>query len=94
MRALRPLVRTIGVSADDVIADLGDLDLRSHAHLDLLDRIWAVRDNVSAYVGMYIALAEALDATLVTSDGALATAPGHSARIEVVVLAGLTEREG
>jgi hypothetical protein len=66
----------------------------SVAHLDLLDRIWAVRDNVSAYVGTYIALAEALDATLVTCDAALEKAPGHSARIEVIVLAGLTELEG
>jgi hypothetical protein len=45
-------------------------------YLDLLDRIWAVRDNVSAYIGMYIALAQA---TLVSCDAALGPAPGHIA---------------
>jgi predicted nucleic acid-binding protein len=39
------------------------------------------RDNVHA---MYIALAEAVQAPLVTCDGALAKAPGHRARIEVI----------
>ena len=65
------------------IADLVDLDLHRHAHLDLLSRAWTLRDNLTAYDAMYVALAEAIEAPIVTCDSSLATAPGHRARIEV-----------
>lgn len=87
VQGLRRLVRTGEVSpgrADDAIADLTDLDLHRHAHLDLMDRAWKLRDNITAYDAMYVALAEALDAPIVTCDRPLASAPGHRARIEVV----------
>ena len=42
------------------------------------------RPNVTAYDAMYVALAEALDAPLVTCDTPLAKAPGHRAHIEVI----------
>jgi predicted nucleic acid-binding protein len=84
---LRRLVRSGEVSAGravEAIADLTDLDLHRHPHLDLLGRAWKLRDNISAYDAMYVALAEALQGTLVTCDGPLAKAPGHRARIEVI----------
>jgi predicted nucleic acid-binding protein len=87
VQGLRRLVRSGELSsgrADEAIADLGDLDLHRHAHLDLLARAWRLRDNISAYDAMYIALAEALDAPLVTCDRPLGNASGHRARIEVV----------
>lgn len=87
-QGLRRLVRTGEVSADraaEAIEDLVDLDLHRHAHLDLLTRSWKLRDNVTAYDAMYVALAEALDATVVTCDAPLAKAPGHRAHIEVLV---------
>ena len=87
-QALRRLVRTGEVSADraaEAIEDLVDLDLHRHAHLDLLTRAWKLSANVTAYDAMYVALAEALDATVVTCDTPLANAPGHRARIEVIV---------
>lgn len=86
-QGLRRLVRTGEVSsgrAADAIADLTELDLHRHAHLDLLGRAWKLRDNISAYDAMYVALAEAIDALIVTCDGPLAKAPGHRARIEVI----------
>ena len=86
-QGLRRLVRTGEVSAgraDEAIADLTDLDLHRHAHLDLLGRAWKLRDNISAYDAMYVALAEAIEAPMVTCDGPLAKAPGHRARIEVI----------
>jgi len=43
-----------------------------------------MRDNITAYDAMYVALAEALDAPLVTCDVPLADAPGHAARIEAI----------
>jgi predicted nucleic acid-binding protein len=87
-QGLRRLVRAGEVSADraaDAIDDLIDLDLHRHAHLDLLTRSWKLRDNVTAYDAIYIALAEALDATVVTCDTPLAKTPGHRAHIEVIV---------
>ncbi len=86
-QGLRRLVRTGEVSADraaDAIADLADFDLHRHAHLDLLTRAWKLRENVTAYDGVYIALAEALNAPIVTCDTPLAKAPGHRAHIEVI----------
>ena len=46
-------------------------------------RAFQLRDNVSAYDAAYVALAEALDCTLVTRDGRLARSSGHYAHIEV-----------
>jgi predicted nucleic acid-binding protein len=51
---------------------------------DLLGRAWKLRDNISAYDAMYVALAEAIDAPMVTCDSPLSQAPGHRARIEVI----------
>ena len=70
--------------ADSAIADLLALDLQRHSHEGLLERAWAMRQNVTAYDAVYIALAEALDATLVTCDRRLARAPGTKVRVEVV----------
>lgn len=87
VQGLRRLVRAGEVSprrAAEAIADLADLDLHRHPHLDLLGRAWKFRDNISAYDGMYVALAEAIDAPIVTCDGPLAKAPGHRARIDVI----------
>ncbi len=86
-QGLRRLVRSREVSPDrasEAIADLMDLDLHRHAHVDLLTRAWKMRENITAYDAMYVALAEALDAAIVTCDAPLANAPGHHARIEVV----------
>lgn len=86
-QGLRKLVRLGEVSPDragEVLADLADIDLHRHAHLDLLPRAWRLRENVTSYDAMYLALAEALDATLVTCDAPLARSPGHRARIEVI----------
>ena len=87
LQGLRRLVRTGEVSsrrAEEVLVDLADLELHRHPHLDLADRAWKMRDNISAYDAMYVALAEAIDAPIVTCDRPLANASGHRATIEVV----------
>ncbi len=87
VQGLRRLVRRGEVSpgrAEEAVADLTDLDLHRHPHLDLIGRAWKLRDNITTYDAMYVALAEALEAPIVTCDGPLAKAPGHRARIEVV----------
>jgi predicted nucleic acid-binding protein len=66
------------------LADLADLSLQRHAHTILLPRVWELRHSLTAYDAVYVALAEALDAPLVTRDARLAGASGHRARVEVV----------
>ena len=86
-QGLRRLVRAGEVSAAraaEAIEDLNDFDLHRHAHLTLLTRAWQLRENVTAYDAMYVALAEALDATMITCDEPLAKTPGHRARIEAI----------
>jgi predicted nucleic acid-binding protein len=60
------------------------LRIERYAHDDLLQRIWSLRHNLTAYDAAYVALAEALRAPLLTCDGALAGAPGHTAIVELV----------
>jgi predicted nucleic acid-binding protein len=67
-----------------VLVNLAEFPLRRHPHLSLLQRVWSLRHNIRAYDAVYIALTEALDATLLTRDQRLANAAGHNARIEVV----------
>ena len=66
------------------LSDFADLPLTRYPHDVLLERVWALRDNLTAYDAAYVALAEALDAPLVTTDRGMAFASGHRARIELV----------
>ena len=50
----------------------------------LLERVWQLRANVSAYDAVYVALAEALSEVLVTGDRRLARVPGLAVDIETV----------
>ena len=58
--------------AEIALRDLAELRLMHHGHRPLRARVWALRERFGAYDATYVALAEALDATLVTSDGRLA----------------------
>lgn len=66
------------------LADLADFPLQRYPHDFLLPRIWNLRNNLTAYDATYVALAEALEAPLLTSDGRLATAAGH--RVQIVLV--------
>jgi len=57
-----------------LLADLALFPMRRHPHHHLLQRVWDLRDNLSAYDATYLALAEALDAALLTDDKRLLTA--------------------
>lgn len=70
--------------AEAAIEDLQALDLQRHSHEGLLERCWSLRNNMTTYDAIYVALAEALGASLVTCDAKLARAPGTKIRIEVV----------
>lgn len=68
----------------DALDALRAFPLRRYSHDVLLERVWELRHNLTAYDAAYVALAEALDATLLTRDRHLAAASGHRARIELV----------
>src|ERR1035441_4222389 len=53
-------------------------------HRPLLPRCWELRDNLTIYDAAYVALAEALHATLLTGDRRLARAPGPQCPIEIL----------
>jgi predicted nucleic acid-binding protein len=86
-RALRRYEATGALPAERARAaleDLRDLDAERHGHALFLPRIWQLRRNLTAYDAAYVALAEALDAPLLTADARLARAPGHRARVEML----------
>ena len=60
------------------------LPLRRHGHMGLLERILSLRHNFSAYDASYVALAELLDAEIVTADAALAQAIRTHSRLRVL----------
>jgi len=64
--------------------DLLDLPVQRAPHRPLLRRCWELRDNLSVYDAAYVALAEALDAPLVTADARLARAVGVRCAVEVL----------
>lgn len=67
----------------EALEDLAAMRLTRHPHTPFIERIWELRENVTAYDAAYIALAEMLDAPLVTTDGRLARSSGHHANIEL-----------
>lgn len=76
--------RLDGTAAVQAVADLRDWPGERYGHRHLLARAWELRATVRGWDAAYVALAEALDATLVTMDGRLAAATGPECRIEVV----------
>ena len=67
----------------EALEDLADLPIERYPHTVFIERIWALRHNLTAYDAAYVALAEALAAPLVTRDAALSKAR-HRALVEVV----------
>jgi predicted nucleic acid-binding protein len=84
LHALRGLVRAGALAADraeDVRTDFAELAIIRYGHEPLADRIWALRENLSAYDAAFLALAEALEAPLITCDARLSRAPGVTAEL-------------
>jgi predicted nucleic acid-binding protein len=85
--ALRARLRGETLSAPSLI----DLEVVSvwrglarGGHLDARQRCWQLRDNLTIYDAAYVALAEALQVTLLTGDQRLARASGPTCPIEVI----------
>jgi predicted nucleic acid-binding protein len=71
-------------AADQAVQDLEAWPGERFGHRLLLARAWELRDGVRGWDAMYVALAEALDAALLTTDARLGKAPGPTCRIEVL----------
>lgn len=84
--ALRRAVRVGALTADEAeeaLWELDDLPLHRISHEVLVHHAWTLRDNVTFYDGLYVALAEMLDEPLVTFDARLGRA-GIEAMVEVL----------
>src|SRR3954451_13617851 len=65
------------------LTDFADFPVRRYPHTILLPRVWELRSNFTAYDAVYVALAEALDASLLTRDHRLATAAKRHVGVEL-----------
>jgi predicted nucleic acid-binding protein len=86
-QVLRRLAAGGRIGADrcrEVLDDLAHTRLFRYPHDFLLPRVWELRNNLTAYDAVYVALAEFLNAPLLTRDRRLANAAGHHARIDLV----------
>ena len=76
LHVLRRLERRRDLSRKQIAtarAQFGALAIDRYPHLPLTERVWELRSSLSAHDATYVSLAEALDATLVTTDRRLAT---------------------
>jgi predicted nucleic acid-binding protein len=67
--------------ARQALDDFLDLPLHRYASTEFVRRIWQLRNTLTACDAAYVALAEALDAPLLTCDRRLHRAPGHAAAV-------------
>ena len=86
-QVLRRYVREKIISAQrgqEALEDLADMPLSRYPHDFLIPRVWELHATLTAYDAVYVALAELLDAPLLTCDAKIASAPGHAANVELV----------
>ena len=86
LHALRRDVRTGTTSADrasDARDDFADLALSRYPHEPFIDRIWELRNDLSAYDAAYLALAEAISIPLITRDAGLAAVAERTVEVEL-----------
>lgn len=75
------------IEDEDVVAVLHlfrQIPITRHPVQPLVDRMWSLRRNITAYDAGYVALAESLEMPLLTRDWRLAHSSGHGARIEYI----------
>jgi predicted nucleic acid-binding protein len=70
-------------TAELAVEELAGWSGERFSHRPLLARAWQLRDNVRGWDAMYVALAELVDAVLLTTDARLAAAPGPRCQIEL-----------
>lgn len=70
--------------AEEMLRRFATIQIERHAHGPLLPRVWELRDRLGAYDACYVALAERLQAGLLTADVRLSRVPGLRATITVL----------
>ena len=78
------LGRLDGTAAAQAVEDLRDWPGERFGHRPLLERAWELRGTIRTWDAFYVALAEVMQATLVTSDQRLVRTPGPRCTIELV----------
>lgn len=87
LSALRGLVRGgkyDPAAASELITDLTVLPVERWHMSALLPRMWALRDNLTAYAAAYVALAELTGAVLLTSDERITASPAPRCSIQII----------
>jgi predicted nucleic acid-binding protein len=69
------------VQVSDAFRHLG---MTSYPTFSLLERVWELRDNLSAYDASYVAVAELLECNILTADARLSLAAGIRCPVTVV----------
>lgn len=85
--ALRGMAKSSSVLMQAVpgaLRHLADFPIRRMPIAPLLERMWQLRNNITPYDGAYVALAERLDATLLTCDAKLAAASGAKCKFDLI----------
>lgn len=72
--------RRVGMAMDDLL----NMPMERVEHTRLLPRCWQLRENLTVYDAVYVALAEALGTSLLTGDRRLARSTGPRCVIEVI----------
>jgi predicted nucleic acid-binding protein len=86
LQALRRLARRGELSSDravDSVRDLAELVMIRYPHEPFIDRLWELRDSLSAYDAAYVALAEAISIPLITCDAGLAAIAERTVTVEL-----------
>lgn len=87
LSALRGLVRgrhLAGHRAERARQRLAQSRIRLHGFGPYADRVWELRDNLTVYDAWYVAIAEALGTTLLTTDGRLASVSGVRCEMRLI----------
>lgn len=71
-------------AADQAVQDLETWPGERFGHRPLVARAWELRDAVRGWDAMYVALAEALDTVVLTTDARLAAADGPACQVELI----------
>jgi predicted nucleic acid-binding protein len=85
--ALRGMAKsrpTLSRAVPGALRHLADFPIRRMPIAPLLDRMWQLRDNITPYDAAYVALAEHLDAPLITCDAKLAAASGAKCAFDLI----------
>jgi predicted nucleic acid-binding protein len=84
LRRLVILKEITAARGKQALEDHVALHIKRAEHKVLLERVWSLRDSITAYDAAYVVLAEILDCPLITCDAKLARSHGHKARMELI----------